>query len=77
MANVQLNEIIAAALHAQAAAQGLTVEAYLEHVLLASSRKTHKRLSLEEWDRLLDEESDPGPSPLGTISRADQYEDPD
>jgi hypothetical protein len=77
MANVQLNETIAAALQAQAAAQGLTVDAYLEHVLLASPPKTHERMSLEEWDRLLDEEADLGPSPIGTFSRADLYVDHD
>lgn len=77
MVNVQLNDDAAAALSAQANAQGLTLQAYLEK--LAASKATRKTapLSVEELDRLLDQESTSGPSPSGTFSRADIYSDHD
>jgi hypothetical protein len=91
MTNVQLNETVAAALHAQASALGLSVDDYLTKVLLAtpSVRLTSPksgiaaRLTIEELDRLFDEESSGDPSPAvrlsspksGTFSRAEIYSD--
>lgn len=77
MISVQLSETVAAALSAQAAAQGLTLEAYLENIAHPALPRPVPRLSLEELDRLLDEEASAGPSPSGTFSRADIYSDHD
>jgi len=77
MINVQLSETVAAALSAQAAAQGLTLEAYLENVLLSAPSRPTPRLSPEELDRLLDEQASAGPSPSGSFSRAELYSDHD
>lgn len=77
MVNVQLNDTVAAALSAKAAAQGLTLQAYLESLLQAKTRRTASRLTLDEFDRLFDDEATSGPSPTGTFSRADLYSDHD
>jgi hypothetical protein len=73
----QFNDIVAAALSAQAAALGLTIEAYLENVVLSTASRPVPRLSLDELDRLLDEESSSSPSPAGIFSRAELYSDHD
>lgn len=77
MVNVQLSETVAAALSAQAAAHGLTLEAYLESIARSSPSQRSERLSIEELDRLLDAEASTGPSPSGSFSRADLYSDHD
>lgn len=77
MKSIQLNESVAAALSAQATALGLTVEAYLENVVLSVAPQPGPRLSLDELDRLLDEEASNGPSPVGSFSRAELYSDHD
>jgi hypothetical protein len=77
MVNVQVDESVAAALSARAAAQGLSVQAFLETILRSTPPAAHPRLSLEELERLLDEEATVGPSPSGTFSRADLYSDHD
>ena len=77
MINVQLDDATAAALSAKAAAQGITVQAYLENLLHSGSPRQAPRLSLEELDRLLDEEANIGPSPFGSFSRAELYSDHD
>ena len=77
MKNVQLRETVAAALSAQAAAQGLTLEAYLESVLLSAPSRPAPHISLDELDRMLDEEASDGPSPSGSFSRAELYSDHD
>jgi hypothetical protein len=77
MATGQLQESIAEALSAQAAAQGLTIETYLERVLLATPLRSSQRISVEELDRLIDQESQVGPSPFGSFSRAELYYDHD
>lgn len=64
-------------LDAQAAAQGLTIETYLERVLLATPLRSSQRISVEELDRLIDQESQVGPSPFGSFSRAELYYDHD
>ena len=73
MVNVQLNDTVAAALKAQAAAQGMSIEAYLETVVLSTPQHPVPRLSLDELDRLLDEEATAGPSPSGAFSRSELY----
>ena len=75
--NVYLNDAVAAVLNAQAAAQGLSVQAYLERVFLSTPARPPQRLALEEFDRLLDEEATLSPSPAGTFSRAELYSDHD
>ncbi|HEV2969893.1 MAG TPA: hypothetical protein VGY55_07880 [Pirellulales bacterium] len=77
MVNVQLDDAVAAALSAKAAAEGLMVRAYLQTVLLTAKRPPGPRLSLEELERLLDEEATIGPSPSDYSSRADLYSDHD
>ena len=77
MVNVPLNDATAAALSAKAAAQGMTVEAYLENFVLSAATRPAPRLSVEELDRLLDEEASIGPSPSGSFSRAELYSDHD
>lgn len=75
MTNVELSDAIAAKLSAKAAAAGLTLEAYIERLLATASPAP--RLTVEELDRLLDEEATSSPSPSGTFSRAELYSDHD
>lgn len=77
MVNVQLNDTVAAALSAKAAAVGLTLQAYLESLFQAKVPRTASRLTLDEFDRLFDEEATSGHSPTGTFSRAELYSDHD
>jgi hypothetical protein len=73
MVNVSLDDGVAAALSAKAAAQGLTVEAYLEAIALSGRLCPAPRMSLDDLDRILDEEATLSPSPTGTFSRAELY----
>lgn len=77
MVNVPLNDGVAAALSAKAAERGMTVQAYLEAMILHQPSRPAVRMSPDELDRLLDEEATAGPSPSGTFSRADLYADHD
>jgi hypothetical protein len=77
MANVELNDTVAAALNAKAAAQGLSVQAYLENLLISKLPPATARISADELDRLLDELAISGLSPKGTFSRAELYSDHD
>lgn len=77
MVNVLLDERVAAALSAKAAAQGLTVSAYLEAIALSGPPQPAPRMSANDFDRFLDEEATHGPSPTGTFSRAELYSDHD
>ena len=77
MVNLQISDTAAAVLSAQAAACGLTVEAYLETLLLGRPAGDRHELSVAEIDRLLDEEATLGRSPSGTFSRTDIYGDHD
>lgn len=77
MVSVQLNDTVAAALSAKAAARGLTLPAYLESLLRTKAPRTASRLTLDEFDRLFDEEATSGTSPTGTFSRAELYSDHD
>jgi hypothetical protein len=77
MIRIEVGETTAAALGAQAAAQGLTVEAYLASLLLSALAKPTPRLTPAELDRLLDAEVASGPSPSGSFTRAELYRDHD
>jgi hypothetical protein len=77
MVNIQLNEGLAAALSAKAAARGMTLQAYLEATLLAAPLGRPTGISADELDRLLDQETTVGPSPSGTFSRTEIYDDHD
>jgi len=77
MTNIQLHSDVAAALHAQASAHGVTVDEYLKAVLFSSATRPMSRLTVHEFDRLLDEEAVAGPSPEGTFSRSEIYGDHD
>jgi hypothetical protein len=63
MVNVPLNDGVAAALSAKAAEQGMTVQAYLEAMILRGPGRPVVRMSPDELDRLLDE----GPFALGHV----------
>ncbi len=75
--NIQIDEAVAAALTAQAAAQGVSLAAYLEQLAQPKTRPAARRLTVEEFDALLDAEATTGPSPQGTFSRAELYSDHD
>lgn len=77
MVNLQLNDTVAAALTAKAAAQGISVQAYLESLLVSNLPPSAVRISADELDRRLDELAIHGPSPQGTFSRAELYSDHD
>lgn len=77
MVNIALDEDIAAALNAKAAAQGMTVQAYLEAIALCQPPCGAARITPDELDRLLDQEVTVGQSPIGTFPRAELYNDHD
>jgi hypothetical protein len=77
MVTVQLNDHVAAALQAKAAAQGLTLQAYLEGIALAETSDSTPSLSFDEFERLLDAESGGGTSPTGTFPRSESHNDHD
>lgn len=77
MVNVSLDDRIASALEARAAASGLSVQAYLELIVLTQACQAVHNITPDELDRLLDQEASTGPSPAGTFSRADLYGDHD
>jgi hypothetical protein len=75
MVSIQLQDSVAAALAAQAQAEGLSLEAYLEQLAAAGTPAVVARLTGEELMRLLDEASIAGPTPNCTYTRADIYFD--
>ncbi len=77
MVNVPLDDTLAAALNAKASAQGLTVQEYLQTLLLPTPARPTAPGSPDELDQLLDEEALLGPSPVGSFSRAEIYSDHD
>jgi hypothetical protein len=77
MVNLSLDDNIASALRAKAAAEGLTIEAYIAAIALADVQQSLPEMSEEEFDRFLDEETTSGPSPSGTFSRTELYSDHD
>jgi hypothetical protein len=77
MIRIEVSELTAAALSAQAAAKGLSIEAYLANAHLSPAAKAAPRLSRAELDCLLDEEATSGPSVNGSFSREELYSDHD
>lgn len=77
MASIELRESLVARLAAQAAADGLTLEGYLERLAGGPAPCDARRLTSEELDRLLDEEAQGESTYQGTYSRADIYLDHD
>jgi Uma2 family endonuclease len=80
MVTIQIHESVANRLAAQAKAEGLTIEDYLARVAMMhsiGSTGALPRLTVEEFDRLLDEESSSDSTYQGTFSRADIYLDHD
>ena len=77
MVNIQLHESVAAALAAQAKAEGLSLEAYLEQLATSGAAAVPPKFTGEELVRLLDEASIAGPAAKSTYSRADIYLDHD
>jgi hypothetical protein len=75
MATIQIHESVLARLTAQAARQGVSLEAYLEQLAdLQSPKNNHlPRLSGEELERLLEAEASSDSTYLGTYPRADIY----
>jgi hypothetical protein len=79
MATIELQESLVNRLVAQARAEGLSLEAYLEKLAEARSFEngTLPRRTEEELDRLLDAEASEDSTYQGTYSRADIYLDHD
>ncbi|HEV3344417.1 MAG TPA: hypothetical protein VG125_28835 [Pirellulales bacterium] len=73
MVTVSLDDSIARALGAKAAAQGLSMQAYLEAIATSDQPPPAAAMSPEDFDRFLDEEATHGLSPAGTFSRAYLY----
>jgi hypothetical protein len=77
MVNVSLDDSIARALSAKAAALGLSMQAYLEAIATSEQAMPSASMSPEDFDRFLDEEATHGSSPCGMFSRAELYSDHD
>jgi hypothetical protein len=75
MVSINLSDSVATALYAQAQAEGLTVEAYLARVAVASPPVRAADMTEVEFDRLLDEVAVPGPESSSKYARADIYLD--
>ncbi len=77
MVSIQLSDSVAAALAANARAEGLSLQAYLERLAGAQAPAAPPRLRGDEIVRLFDEASVAGPDPTCTYTRADIYLDHD
>lgn len=77
MVNLSLDDSVARALSAKAAAQGLSVQAFLEAVAASGQVPHSAPMSPEDFDRFLDAEATHGPSPAGTFPRTELYSDHD
>lgn len=75
MGNIQLQDSVVAALTAQAQAEGMSLEAYLEHLTASTHAVEVPQLTGEELLRLLDEASVNGSAAESAYSRADIYLD--
>jgi hypothetical protein len=76
MVTIQVDDDVAAVLHARASTKGLSIDELLKATFLPSEDPA-ERMSIEEFDRILDELATDGPSPSGTFSREDLYSDHD
>lgn len=77
MVQIQLHDAVAAALSAQAQAEGLSLEAYLTQLAAAGGGMVPPPITGAELERLLDEASVAGPAPQCTYPRSDIYRDHD
>ena len=79
MASIELQDSVLSRLAAQARAEGLTLEAYLERLSKSPPAENGKRprLTGDELDRLLDAEASEDSTYQGSYSRADIYLDHD
>jgi hypothetical protein len=73
MAAVVLDEHTVDKLHAQAAASGMTVDAYVKLLLMGPAAVTAPRLSLHDLESLLSQHAFDGPTLPSDFSRADIY----
>jgi hypothetical protein len=76
MTTIQLDDAVAAALAAKAAASGLSVEAFIRLSLLPEPSQA-PRMSGEELERMLTDLATAGASPKGTFPRSEIYSDHD
>ncbi len=79
MAHVNLDDRTAESLAAQAAAQGLSIDEYVKHLLRRENGDHAKlpRISADDLDRLIDSEATDTPGLPADFSRADIYADHD
>jgi hypothetical protein len=77
VATVVLNENTVAKLQAQAAASGMTVDAYVKLLLAGGAAVAAPRLSWNEIESLLDELTLGGPTLPPDFTRADIYDEHD
>jgi hypothetical protein len=77
MATVSLDEHTADELQAQAAASGMTVDAYVKVLLTGAAAASVPRLSWNEVEALLDQNAFDGPTLPPDFSRADIYNEHD
>ena len=77
MTNVMLDDHTVDELQAQAAASGMTVDAYVKVLLKGGGTTSHPRLSWNEVESLLDQHSFDGPTLPPDFSRADIYNEHD
>jgi hypothetical protein len=77
MATVVLDEHTVNELRAQAAASGMTVDAYVKLLLTGGATVTASRLSWNEVESILDQQAFDGPTLPSDFSRADIYDEHD
>jgi hypothetical protein len=73
MTTLELDQRTAEQLSALAAANGMTVDAYVKTLLPTPSNGAHPRMTLEELDQLFSENAFDGPTLPADFSRADIY----
>jgi hypothetical protein len=74
MATIELDQRTAERLNALATASGMTIEAYLQSLLPAPANGAITRLSSDELETLLSENSFDGPTLPADFARADIYD---
>jgi hypothetical protein len=77
MTTIRLQDTVVDQLTAQAQAEGLSLEAYVEKLANANSAVPPPRLKGDELDRLLDAEASADSTYHGSYPRADIYLDHD
>jgi hypothetical protein len=78
MASLKLNDATVESLRARAAAEGVSLEELVERLLRqAPAESAMPRISVEDFDNLLDQEATDTPGLPPDFSRADIYVDHD